>query len=152
MKRFKLGWGLDEKIDFGENSSIEASLNAVGAYKDKVVVWGDGSPYRELMHSDDLADACLYLMQNKDYSDIGELVNITDGTDIQLKTLIELTAGIVNFEGEIVYDTSKPNGTPRKLMDASRIKSLGWSPKIKLEEGIKKAYEWYLESCYAHAK
>jgi len=152
LKRFKLGWGLDEKIDFGENSSIEASLNAVGAYKDKVVVWGDGSPYRELMHSDDLADACLYLMQNKDYGDIGELVNITDGTDIQLKILIELTAGIVNFEGEIVYDTSKPNGTPRKLMDASRIKSLGWSPKIKLEEGIKKAYEWYLESCYAHAK
>jgi len=152
LKRFKLGWGLDEKIDFGENSSIEASLNAVGAYKDKVVVWGDGSPYRELMHSDDLADACLYLMQNKDYSDIGELVNITDGTDIQLKILIELVAGIVNFEGEIVYDTSKPNGTPRKLMDATRIKSLGWSPKIKLEEGIKKAYGWYLESCYAHAK
>lgn len=152
LSRFKLGWGLDEKVDFLDNASIESALNNIGAYKDKVVVWGDGSPYRELMHSDDLADACLYLMQNKEYKEIGELVNITDGTDIQLKDLILMVSDIVGFSGEIVYDTTKPNGTPRKLMDATKIKALGWSPKIKLNEGIKKAYDWYLESCCAGVK
>lgn len=139
FKRFKLGWGLD-----GANLPLEEKLAKIGAYPDKVVVWGDGSVFRELMCSDDLADCCLYLMQNKGAKDIGELVNITDGTDIQLKDLFEIVRKIVGFEGEIVYDKTKPNGTPRKLMDATKIKSLGWSPKIKLEEGIKKAYEWYL--------
>jgi GDP-L-fucose synthase len=85
-------------------------------------------------------------MQNKSYNEIGELVNITDGSDIQLKNLIEMVKEIVGFDGEIFYDTTKPNGTPRKLMDASKIKTLGWEPKIKLEDGIKKAYKWYLEN------
>ena len=106
-------------------------------------MWGDGSPYRELMHSDDLADACFYLMQNKDYKDIGELVNITDGKDIQLKVLIEMVKEIVGFDGELVWDKTKPNGTPRKLMDATKIKALGWTPKISLKEGITKIYEQY---------
>lgn len=139
----KLGWGLDAKIN---DENVEEILAEIGAFKDKVVVWGDGSPYREMMDSDDLADACFYLMQNKDYKEIGELVNITDGTDIQLKVLIEMVKNIVGFDGEIVYDTTKPNGTPRKLMDATKIKSLGWEPKIKLEDGIKKAYDWYINS------
>ncbi|GBF22639.1 GDP-L-fucose synthase [Candidatus Gastranaerophilus sp. (ex Termes propinquus)] len=151
LKRFKLGWGLDEKIG-NDSASFEAVLNQVGAYTGKVVVWGDGSPYRELMHSDDLADACLYLMKNKDYKDIGELVNVTSGTDIQLKVLIETVKSIVGYDGETVYDTTKPNGTPRKLMDAEKIISLGWKPKIGLEVGIKKAYEWYLESCSSYAQ
>lgn len=149
LRKYKLGWGLDEKIDFDDESSLEAVLERIGAYKDKVVVWGDGSVYRELMCSDDLADACFYLMQNKNYQDIGELVNITNGDDILLKDLIEAVGNIVGFDGEIVYDTTKPNGTPRKLMDAEKIKSLGWSPKISLEEGIKKAYEWYKSSVLA---
>ena len=85
-------------------------------------------------------------MQNKDASDIGELVNITSGTDIQLKNLIEMTAEIVGYEGKIEYDTSKPNGTPRKMMDAEKIKSLGWEPRIALRDGIVKAYQWYLEN------
>ena len=96
------------------------------------------------MSSDDLADGCVYLLENKDYKDVGELVNITSGTDIQLKDLIELTARIVGYEGTIEYDKTKPNGTPRKLMDATKIKSLGWSPKILLEDGIKTTYDWYL--------
>jgi len=146
LKKYKLGWGLDEKMNFDDNESIKNILEQVGAYPDKVVVWGDGSPYRELMYSDDLADACFYLMQNKDYNDIGELVNITDGTDIQLKVLIEMVKEIVDFEGEIVYDTTKPNGTPRKLMDATKIKVLGWSPKTSLKEGITKYYEHYVNS------
>lgn len=146
LKKYKLGWDLDETIDLNDANSITDALAQIGAYANKVNVWGDGSPYRELMHSDDLADACVYLMQNKDYKQIGELVNITDGSDIQLKELIEMVKEIVGFDGEIFYDTTKPNGTPRKLMDATKIKSLGWTPKIKLEDGIKKAYNWYLEN------
>ena len=145
LKRYKLGWGLDEKLNLNDQNSIKSVLGDIGAFGDKVVAWGDGSPYRELMNSDDLADACFYLMQNKEYKEIGELVNITDGTDIQLKELIEMVKEVVGFKGEIVYDTTKPNGTPRKLMDATKIKSLGWNPKIELKDGIKKAYDWYKE-------
>lgn len=140
LKRYKLGWGLDEKL---RDDNVEEILGEIGAYKDKVVLWGDGSVYREMMSSDDLADACFYLMQNKDYKDIGELVNITKGDDIQLKDLFEIVKRIVGFEGEIVYDKTKPNGTPRKMMDATKIKALGWTPKIDLEQGIKDFYAWY---------
>lgn len=143
LKKYKLGWGLDEKLNLNDEDSITKALEQIGAYPDKIVVWGDGSPYRELMLSDDLADACFYLMQNKDYKDIGELVNITDGTDIQIKNLIQMVKEIVGFEGEIVYDKTKPNGTPRKLMDATKIKSLGWTPKVSLKNGITKIYEYY---------
>lgn len=141
INRYKLGWGLDEKIN---DNNIEEILNELGAYKDKVVLWGDGSVYREMMCSDDLADACVYLLMNKDYDEVGELVNITKGDDIQLKDLFEIVKRVVGFEGEIVYDKSKPNGTPRKMMDATHIKELGWEPKIDLEQGIKDFYEWYL--------
>ena len=141
IKRYKLGWGLDEKVN---DSNIEEILNELGAYKDKVVLWGDGSVYREMMSSDDLADACVYLLMNKDYDEVGELVNITKGDDIQLKDLFEIVKRVVGFEGEIVYDKSKPNGTPRKMMDATHIKELGWQPKIELEQGIKDFYNWYL--------
>lgn len=144
LKRNKIGWGWDEKLDFNNTMQIMEALAWIGAYADKVVVWGDGSPYRELMHSDDLSDACFYLMQNKDYKEIGELVNITDGTDIQLKELIYMVKDIVGFDGEIIWDKTKPNGTPRKLMDATKIKSLGWSPKISLKEGIEKIYQHYV--------
>lgn len=146
LKKYKLGWGLDDKINFEDEASITNALAQIGAYPDKVVVWGDGSPYRELMNSDDLGDACVYLMQNKDYNEIGELVNITDGTDIQLKDLIEMVKDIVGFDGELVWDTTKPNGTPRKLMDATRIKTLGWTPKVSLKEGIEKIYNYYLNN------
>lgn len=146
LKKYKIGWGWDEKINFTNTISIMEALAWVGAYADKVVVWGDGSPYREMMHSDDLADGCFYLMQNKDYKDIGELVNITDGTDIQLKELIYMVKEIVGFDGELVWDKSKPNGTPRKLMDATKIKSLGWSPKISLREGITQIYNHYINN------
>lgn len=141
INRYKLGWGLDEKVN---DNNIEEILNELGAYKDKVVLWGDGSVYREMMSSDDLADACVYLLMNKDYNEVGELVNITKGDDIQLKDLFEIVKRVVGFEGEIVYDKSKPNGTPRKMMDATHIKELGWQPKIELEQGIKDFYEWYL--------
>lgn len=144
LKKYKLGWGLDDIVNTEDKASIINTLSQIGAYSDKVVVWGDGSPFREMMNSDDLADACFYLIQNKDYNDIGELVNITDGTDIQLKDLIEMVKEIVGFEGELIWDKTKPNGTPRKLMDATKIKSLGWTPKISLREGITSIYSHYV--------
>ena len=144
LKKYKLGWGLDEKLDLTSEDSIKECLAGIGAYPDKAIVWGDGSVFREMMCSDDLADACFYLMQNKDYKDIGELVNITDGTDIQLKELIPMVKDIVGFDGELVWDKTKPNGTPKKQMDATKIKSLGWTPKIDLRKGIEETYKHYI--------
>ena len=146
LHRFRLGWGLDDGIDFSSKDALERTLNMVGAFQDHVVMWGDGSVRRELMCSDDLADACVYLMENKNAADIGEFVNITDGTDILLRDLFELVRNIVGFAGRIEYDRTKPNGTPRKLMDASRIRALGWTPHIALEDGIAGAYEAYLSA------
>ena len=108
-----------------------------------VVLWGDGSPRREFLYSDDLADAAVYLMENKDYKDIGEFVNVGTGKDMPIKDLAELVAGIVGYEGKIEWDTSKPNGTPRKLLDVSRLSSLGWHYTTPLSEGIHKTYEEY---------
>lgn len=144
LKKRKIGYRFDSEINFESDSSIEEVLNKIGAYRDKVIVWGDGSVYRELMSSDDLADASFYLMQNKDYKDIGELVNITGGSDIKLSELYKIVKNIVCVKQDIVYDTTKPNGTFRKLMDDTKIKALGWQPKIGLEEGIRAAYNWYL--------
>ena len=140
LRRYPLGWGLDEQVDFSSEASLEHALNAVGAYRDHVVMWGDGSARRELMCSDDLADACVYLMENRNAADIGEFVNITDGTDILLSDLFELVRDIVGFAGHIEYDAAKPNGTPRKLMDATKIRGLGWVPKVGLKEGIRDCY------------
>ena len=144
LRRYPLGWGLDEQVDFSSEASLEHALNAVGAYRDHVVMWGDGSARRELMCSDDLADACVYLMENRNAADIGEFVNITDGTDILLSDLFELVRNIVGFVGHIEYDAAKPNGTPRKLMDATKIRGLGWVPKVGLKEGIRDCYQWYV--------
>lgn len=102
-----------------------------------VTIWGTGSPKREFLHADDLAQACLFLMEN--YNDSG-LVNIGIGDDISILDLAVLVKKIVGFEGEILTDTTKPDGTPRKLMDVSKLSSLGWKAKITLEEGIKKVY------------
>jgi GDP-L-fucose synthase len=106
-----------------------------------VILWGDGSPMREFLHSDDLADAAVFLMENKDAADIGEFVNIGTGEDLAIKDLAELVAKIVGYTGEIIWDTSKPNGTPRKLLDVSKLTALGWKYKIKLEDGIASTYQ-----------
>ena len=109
----------------------------------QVVVWGTGAPRREFMHVDDMADACVYLMENYDASDMGEFVNIGVGEDVTIRELAGLIRDIVGYEGEIVYDTTKPDGTPQKLLDISRLRELGWEARISLEDGIKQAYEWY---------
>ncbi|MDZ7605536.1 MAG: GDP-L-fucose synthase [Cyclobacteriaceae bacterium] len=110
------------------------------ANAEKVEVWGTGSPLREFMHVDDLAEACFFLMQN--YSEPG-FVNIGVGTDISIKDLALLIRKIVGYKGELQFDTTKPDGTPRKLMDVSRLTSLGFKAKIGLEDGIKAVYEEY---------
>jgi GDP-L-fucose synthase len=107
-----------------------------------VVVWGTGKPRRELMHVDDLADACLFLMLN--YND-SKFVNVGTGKDTSIAELAELVKKIVGYNGEIIYDTSKPDGTPRKLLDLTYLHSLGWKHKIELEEGIRSTYQYFLE-------
>ena len=109
----------------------------------KVIMWGTGQPKREFCHVDDCTDACVFLMGN--YSD-GEIVNIGVGEDLSIKDLAELVKNVVGFEGEIEYDTSKPDGTPRKLVDVSKITSLGWQAKIPLRNGIQQTYNWFLEN------
>lgn len=105
-----------------------------------VTVWGTGSPRREFLHVDDLADACVFLMQN--YS-APEIVNIGWGRDVSILELAELIKDVVGFEGDIELDTSKPDGTPRKLLDTARIAALGWAPSIGLNEGVRSTHEWY---------
>jgi GDP-L-fucose synthase len=106
----------------------------------EVVVWGTGKPHREFLCSDDMADACVFLMETRDAKDVGEFVNIGIGQDVTIRELAELVAKVVRFEGELVFDTTKPDGTPRKLLDVSRLRGLGWCAKISLEDGIVQAY------------
>lgn len=114
----------------------EAKLNG-----GPVVLWGSGTPKREFLHSDDLADAAVYLMNN--FED-AELVNVGVGEDVSIRELAELIAKVVGYEGVVEWDSTKPDGTPRKLMDVSRMTSFGWKAKIGLEEGISSVYQWYL--------
>ena len=108
-----------------------------------VTIWGTGAPRREFLHVDDLADACVFIMKHYDEN---KMINIGVGKDITISELSELIKQIVEFKGRIRYDHSKPDGTPRKLMDVSRLKFLGWEPKITLREGIEKTYRWYVEN------
>lgn len=108
-----------------------------------VTLWGTGNPRREFLHSDDLGRACLFLLES--YND-EVAINIGVGEDVSIRDLAELIKGIVGFEGEIQWDKSKPDGTPRKLLDVSRIRKLGWEPELSLEVGIRSTYAWYLEN------
>lgn len=110
-----------------------------------VELWGTGTPYREFLYVDDLADACVFIMQRYDTKEIGELVNVGMGLDYQIKDFAYLIKRIVGFEGEIRWDTSKPDGMTRKLLDISKAKAFGWQPITSIEEGIRKVYSWYLE-------
>lgn len=108
-----------------------------------VTVWGSGKPRREFLHVDDMADACVYLMHN--YSS-PEIVNIGWGKDTSIAELAELVSAIVGFEGEILWDRTKPDGTPQKLLDTSRLTALGWQPKVGLKDGITATYQWFRET------
>jgi GDP-L-fucose synthase len=105
-----------------------------------VTVWGTGTPRREFLHVDDLAAAAVFLMQNYDSP---EIVNVGTGVDVTIRELVELVCRIVGYRGEIVFDSTRPDGTPRKLLDVSKLTALGWQPAIALEDGIRQTYQWY---------
>ncbi len=105
-----------------------------------VEVWGSGRPRREFLHVDDMADACVFLMQHYDDE---QLINIGWGEDVSIAELAALLGRVVGFSGELHFDATKPDGTPRKLLDTTRLKALGWKPRIGLEEGVRTTYEWY---------
>ncbi len=108
-----------------------------------VIIWGTGTPKRELLFSEDLAEACVFLMNN--YSDYGH-INVGTGDDLTIREIAESIREVVGFEGELEFDTSKPDGMPRKVMDVSKLNNLGWSAKTNLKDGLEKMYKWYLEN------
>lgn len=107
----------------------------------EMVVWGSGTPLREFLHVDDLADAAVFLMLHYDQS---EIINVGVGEDLSIREIAEMICRVVGYPGRLAFDTSKPDGTPRKVLDVSRLRALGWKPRIGLEEGIRTTYEWFL--------
>lgn len=140
-------YGPGDNFDL-ENSHVVPALmrkfhEAKIAGKPSVEVWGSGTPRREFLHVDDLADAAVFLMRNYSGEDI---VNVGVGDDICIRELAELMANVVGFDGELVFDATKPDGTPRKLLDVSKINTLGWHSSISLEEGLASTYHWFLDN------
>jgi GDP-L-fucose synthase len=120
----------------------EAKVRGAG----EVVIWGTGAPRREFLYVDDLADACLFLMQH--YDD-GEMINVGVGQDLTIRELAKMVTEVVGFRGELVFDPSHPDGTPRKLLDISRLSRLGWQARTPLGAGLQKTYQWFLNSPWA---
>ncbi len=135
-------YGLNDNYDLQNSHVLPALLRKMHEAKENqsasVEIWGTGTPLREFMHATDMADACVFLMEN--YSE-GGFVNIGTGSEISIKELAELIKKIVGYSGELIFDASKPDGTPRKLTDTSKLNGLGWFPKIELEEGIRNVYQ-----------
>ncbi|MHA8074512.1 GDP-L-fucose synthase [Aquirufa sp. HETE-40SA] len=138
-------YGPNDNYDLENSHVLPAMIRKFQEAKERgeasMTLWGTGSPMREFLHADDLADACVYLMET--YSD-AELVNIGTGIDVTIKELAETVKEIVGFTGTIDWDSTRPDGTPRKLMDVSKLHSLGWKHKIELKEGISLAYQDFL--------
>lgn len=145
IHRHLLGFGLETEVNAEDKKSIRHIIKRLGITEDSVMLWGSGKPYREFLYVNDLADACMFLMGNYNYKEIGEFVNVGTGEEIKIKDLANLIKEIVSFDGKISHDFAKPDGTPRKLLDISRIRKLGWEPKVSLEAGIRQTYRWYVE-------
>ncbi len=142
-------YGPGDNYDLANSHVLPALIRKMHEAKirgdESVVVWGTGRPRREFLHSDDLADACVFLMERFNASEVGELVNLGAGSDIPIKELARIIADVVGFDGVLVFDTSKPDGTPQKLLDVSRMAGFGWKPKIGFREGIASTYRQYCE-------
>jgi GDP-L-fucose synthase len=139
-------YGPGDNFDLQSSHVLPAMMrkfhDAKEAGMGEVVLWGTGSPRREFLHVDDLADACLFVMRNYE----GEsFLNVGVGEDLSIQELAELVKAAVGFQGCIVWDSAKPDGTPRKLLDVSRIQALGWRARTPLEDGIASTYQWFLE-------
>lgn len=140
-------YGPYDNFDLNNSHVLPALMSKMHAAKEagaeQVEIWGTGTPRREFLHSEDLADACFFLMEN--WSGSGP-INIGSGEDLPIRDLAYIIQETVGFEGELVFDTSKPDGTPRKLMDVSRLHQAGWSAKIELRQGIEQTYHWFLQN------
>ncbi|WP_422028497.1 GDP-L-fucose synthase [Pyruvatibacter mobilis] len=140
-------YGQNDNFDLATSHVLPALLvkvhQAKMTHKSTIEVWGSGAPLREFMHADDCADALVFLIEN--YS--GEShINVGTGEEVSIRELAETICDVVGFDGDLTFDRTKPDGTPRKLMDSGRLRSMGWSPRIKLREGIEATYRWYLDN------
>lgn len=138
-------YGFNDNFDLNGSHVLPAMIRKFHEAKENntnVTLWGTGSPYREFLHVDDMAAATLFALENDLEAD---LYNVGFGTDLTIKELAELVQKIAGHQGAIIWDKSKPDGTPKKLMDSSKLRKLGWEPKINLEEGIEITYDWFLE-------
>ena len=140
-------YGPNDNFDLRTSHVLPALIRKVHEAKvsgsPEVPIWGTGNPRREFLHVDDLADACLFLLE---YYDSPEIINIGCGEDVTIRDLALTVCEVLEYKGELVFDPSKPDGTPRKLLDMQKLFSLGWKPKIPLRDGIRDAYEWFLGS------
>lgn len=136
-------YGPGDNFDLNSSHVLPAMIRKFHEADDSVTLWGTGAPRREFLHSDDAASAILHLIEHYDGD---EHVNVGTGEDISIRDLAALVAGVVGFNGGIEWDTSKPDGTPRKLLDVSRLRALGWEPSISLRDGIAMTYEWFTAS------
>ena len=138
-------YGPGDNFDLNNSHVLPALLRKIHEAKQRgdreVVVWGSGKPLREFLHVDDLASACRFLLENYNSP---EIVNVGCGSDGSIRELAELICEVVGFGGQLVFDATKPDGTPRKLLDSAKLNALGWRPRISLREGIRQTYDWYL--------
>ena len=141
-------YGPGDNYDLQNSHVLPALIRKMHEAKEadnkEVVVWGTGSPRREFLYSDDLADACVFLMEKYDAKDIGEFVNIGVGTDVTIRELAELIAKVVGYSGKLTFDSTKPDGAPRKLLDSRRVNQRGWHPLVVLREGIRLSYQDFM--------
>ena len=140
-------YGPGDNFDLEKSHVLAALIRKVHEAKlrnqREVTIWGTGTPRREFLHADDLADALGFLLENYDSS---EIINVGCGEDLTIRELVEIVARVIGFEIDLVFDTTKPDGTPRKLLDTARLQALGWKPQISLNDGIRQTYQWFLES------
>ena len=145
-------YGPNDNFDLQRSHVLAALLRKAHEAKERgaseIVAWGSGTPRREFLHVDDLAAACLFLLRNYDQP---EIINVGTGKDLSVRELAELICDVVGFKGAIRWDASKPDGTPRKLLDTSRLSRTGWRPRLSLEDGLRATYAWFRENVAAQA-
>ena len=144
-------YGPNDNFDLHTSHVLPALIRKVHEAKvsgmQEITIWGSGTPRREFLHVDDLGDACVFLLRNYDSP---EIINVGSGEDLTIRELALTICEELDYEGNLVFDSSKPDGTPRKLLDVGKLTALGWMPKISLRDGIRDAYDWFLGSLTAH--